>query len=117
MAHYAELDENNIVLRVVVVNNDYEPTEAAGIAWCEQFFGGGTWIKTSYNTNIRKNFAGKGYTYDQVRDAFIAPPYFADWVLNEETCRYVPPVPMPDDGKQYDWIEFSGWVEVPTNNP
>lgn len=91
MAHYVELDGDNKVLRVVVVNNDYEPTEADGIAWCHGFFGGGTWKKTSYNATIRKNYAGVGFTYDASRDAFIPPQPHPTWVLNEETCNWAPP--------------------------
>lgn len=91
MAHYAELNNSSIVLRVVVVDNAVEPTEAAGIAWCEDFFHGGTWIKTSYSGSIRKNFAGEGFTYDEVRDAFIAPQPGPDWLLNEDTCQWYLP--------------------------
>jgi hypothetical protein len=90
MAHYAELDENNVVLRVVVIDNDVEPTEEAGISWCEGFFGSGTWKKTSYNSNIRKNYAGVGFTYDSVRDAFVPPmPTEGSWTLDEDTCRWI----------------------------
>lgn len=89
MAHYAELDENNIVLRVVVIDNEVEPTEGAGISWCENFFGGGTWKKTSYNANIRKNYAGIGFTYDAVRDAFIPQQPEGNYTLDEETCQWI----------------------------
>ena len=83
MSHWAELDENNIVLRVTVGDNN-EPDE--GYQWLIDNIGG-TWIKTSYNGNIRKNYAGIGYTYDAIRDAFIPPkPKEGNWVLNEETC-------------------------------
>jgi hypothetical protein len=73
MAHYAELDLNNTVLRVIVIPNEAEPTEAAGIAYCENLLGG-RWIKTSYNGNIRGKYAGIGDTYDQVNDIFVSPP-------------------------------------------
>jgi len=85
MAHWAEIDGNNIVLRVTVGDNN-EPDE--GYQWLIDNLGG-TWIKTSYNGNIRKNFAGVGDTYDEVRDAFIAPmPEKGSFILNEETCQW-----------------------------
>lgn len=91
MAHWAEIDENNIVLRVTVGNNG-EPDE--GYQWLIDNLGG-TWLQTSYNGNIRKNFAGVGFIYDEGRDAFIAPKPdvfegVIDWVLNEETCKWEP---------------------------
>ena len=91
MAHWAEIDENNIVLRVTVGSND-EPDE--GYQWLIDNFGG-TWIKTSYNKTIRKNFAGIGFTYDSTKDAFIPPkPIAGDWQLNEDTCQWeVVPAP------------------------
>lgn len=84
MAHWAEIDENNIVLRVTVGSND-EPDE--GYQWLIDNLGG-TWIKTSVNNNIRKNFAGIGHTYDLIRDAFIPPKPDESWVLNEDTCQW-----------------------------
>lgn len=109
MAHWAELDENNIVLRVTVGNND-EPDE--GYQWLIDNLGG-TWVQTSYNGNIRYNYAGIGYTYDEGRDAFIPPKPFDSWVLNEETCLWEAPIPYPNDGLVYSWDETSGdWVEV-----
>ena len=87
MAHWAEINEDNIVLRVLVGSND-EPDE--GYQWLMDNLGG-TWIKTSYNGNIRKNFAGTGYTYDPIRDAFIAPKPFESWILNEDTCQWEEP--------------------------
>ncbi len=93
MAHFAELDENNIVLRVVVVSNemlleDGQESEAKGIAFCKQLFGEDTiWMQTSYNGSKRKNYAGIGFVYDQPRDAFIAPQPEGDgWTLDEELC-------------------------------
>lgn len=87
MAHWAEIDENNIVLRVVVGDND-DPNGDEGFKTITDSLGG-TWIKTSYNGNIRKNYAGIGYTYDSVRDAFIPPkPTEGDWALNEDTCLW-----------------------------
>ena len=100
MSHWAEIDENNIVLRVLVGNNS-EPDE--GEAFMNSL--GGTWVKTSYNGNIRKNYAGIGYTYDAERDAFISPKPYASWILDEETCRWEAPVPYPTDGIMYNWDE------------
>lgn len=87
MAHWAEIDENNIVIQVTVGNND-EPDE--GYQWLVDNLGG-TWVKTSYNGNIRKNFAGKGFTYDEGRDAFIPPQPGPDWVFDEDTCTWIDP--------------------------
>ena len=85
MAHFAEINEDNIVVRVLVTDNN-DPNGDEGYQWLIDNLGG-TWIKTSYNGNIRKNFAGIGYTYDPVRDAFIPPkPEEGEWVLNEDTC-------------------------------
>jgi hypothetical protein len=100
MSHWAEIDENNIVLRVLVGNNN-EADE--GEAFMNSL--GGTWVKTSYNSNIRKNFAGIGMSYDAERDAFIAPKPYASWILNEETCRWEAPIPYPTDGIMYEWDE------------
>ena len=87
MAHWAEVNENNIVLRVTVGDNN-DPAGDEGYQWLIDNLGG-TWIKTSYNGNIRKNFAGIGYSYDQTRDAFIPPkPEEGNWVLNEDTCLW-----------------------------
>jgi hypothetical protein len=92
MAHFAQLDETNIVTQVIVVHNNElldngVELESKGIAFCQSLFGG-NWIQTSYNGNIRKNFAGIGFTYDPVRDVFIPPKPEGDWVLNEDTCRW-----------------------------
>jgi hypothetical protein len=109
MAHFAEIDENNIVLRVLVTNNDF-PNE--GYNWLIENLGG-TWIKTSYNANIRKNFAGIGYTYDEGRDAFIPPKPYESWTLDEDTCQWQAPQPYPNDGKIYQWDESNTtWKEV-----
>ena len=87
MAHFAEIDNDNIVLRVLVVDNSLEHRGADFLA--NDLGLGGTWIQTSYNNNIRKNYAGIGYTYDSVRDAFISPkPEIGTWILNENTCRW-----------------------------
>jgi hypothetical protein len=118
MAHFAQLDTNNVVTQVIVVSNADTSTdqgdekESIGIAFCERLLGG-TWIKTSYNGNIRKNYAGIGYMYDKDRDAFIAPKPFNSWVLDETTCRWNAPVAMPTDDKIYTWDENTiSWVEV-----
>jgi hypothetical protein len=111
MAHWAELDENNIVLRVTVGDND-DPNGDEGYQWLLDNLGG-NWVKTSYNATIRKNFAGIDYTYDADRDAFIPPKTFDSWVLDEETCQWVPPIPRPDDGKRYYWDEPAiSWVII-----
>ena len=113
MAHFAEVDENNIVLRVLVVDDLHESNGQEFLATTLGL--GGTWIKTSYNTNagvhskggtpLRKNYAGIGYTYDSGRDAFIAPKPYPSWVLNEESCVYEAPVAYPTDGAMYTWNE------------
>lgn len=103
MAHFAEIDENNIVLRVLVTDNN-DPAGDEGYSWLIENLGG-NWVKTSYNANIRKNFAGIGYTYDAERDAFIPPKPFESWVLNEETCLWEAPVSYPQDGGIYNWNE------------
>lgn len=109
MSHFAELDENNIVLRVLVCDNSM-PNE--GYDWLIETFGG-TWVQTSYNANFRKNFAGIGYKYDQQLDAFIAPKPFDSWVLNEETAQWEAPIPYPADGVIYKWDEaVLDWVAV-----
>jgi hypothetical protein len=112
MAHFAKLDENNIVIEVCVVNNSdinnlpFPESEPVGIAflnaWAGQSF---IWKQTSYNGTFRKNFAGSGFTYDAVRDAFIAPQPYPSWTLNESTCKWEPPVECPTDGKPYVWNE------------
>ena len=109
MSHWAEIDENNIVTRVTVGDNN-DPDE--GYQWHIDNLGG-TWIKTSYNGNIRKNYAGIGYTYDESRDAFIPPQDFPSWILDENTCQWNPPVEYPTDGKIYLWDEGStSWIEL-----
>ena len=117
MAHYAFLNSDNIVTEVIPGRNEDEVVD--GISDWEAHYGefrGQVCKRTSYNGNIRKNYAGIGYTYDQARDAFIAPKPYASWILNEETCRWESPVAMPTDGKLYRWDEeVMNWVEVPTN--
>lgn len=112
MAHWAELDDNNVVLRVLVGDNN-DPNGDEGYQWLLDNLGG-RWVKTSYNASIRKNFAGIGYTYDEALDAFIPPKPFGSWILNEETARWEAPVPYPTDGAIYNWNEETGeWDALP----
>jgi hypothetical protein len=110
MAHFAEINADNIVQRVIVVdNNDCKDaegneSEAVGAAFCNTLLGS-IWKQTSYNGNIRKNYAGIGFTYDEQRDAFIPPKPYNSWVLNEDTCQWKSPIPYPIDGKDYIWNE------------
>lgn len=123
MAHFAELDENNIVLRVLVVSNEFDDDESGQNHLANTCNLGGVWKKTSYNTSggvhllngtpFRKNYAGIGYSYDEVRDVFIPPKPFASWTLNDSTCLWESPVPYPNDDKFYEWNEDTqNWVEV-----
>lgn len=121
MAHFAQLDENNMVIQVIVVHNNElmdngMESEAKGIAFCQSLFPSTNWKQTSYNGNMRKNYAGIGYTYDQQRDAFISPKPYASWTLDETTCLWVAPVPMPTDGKRYLWNESTQVWEVQDGN-
>ena len=103
MSHWAEINEDNIVLRVTVGDNN-DPAGDEGYQWLIDNLGG-TWIKTSYNANIRKNYAAVGFYYNEVLDAFIAPKPFNSWSLNEETCKWEAPTPYPNDGGAYKWVE------------
>jgi hypothetical protein len=122
MAHFAKLDENNIVLEVLVVNNEaidnlsFPESEPIGVEFCKSLYGIDTiWKQTSYNGSFRKHYAGKGYTYMSDIDAFVQPKPYASWVLNTERCVWQPPIPYPDDGKQYIWNEETlSWLEVET---
>ena len=134
MAHFAQIDSNNIVTQVIVVADadtadaQGNHMESIGIAFCQRLIGG-NWKQTSYNTHggvhslggtpFRKNYAGLGYTYDAQRDAFIPPKPYASWVLNETTCLWDAPVAMPSDAgqgdppKMYTWNEETkAWVEI-----
>jgi hypothetical protein len=115
MSHFAQIDENNIVTQVIVIEQDVVDTGLFGDP--------NSWIQTSYNTHagvhsqggtpLRKNYAGIGYTYDSTRDAFIPPTPYNSWVLNEDTCLWEAPIPMPDDGKIYNWDEeTTSWIEL-----
>lgn len=116
MAHFAELDQNNVVVRVIAVSNNEllddlgNEKEHIGISFCQSLFDG-TWKQTSYHSSFRKNFAAVGYRYDQENDAFIPPQPYNSWVLNSATCRWEAPVPYPSDGEDYVWDEVSqSWV-------
>ncbi len=113
MAHFAKLDENNIVTQVIVVSNDIATSENAGVTFINNLYGtSDTWKQTSYNNKMRKNYAGVGFTYDVSKDAFIPPKPFASWTLDEDTCQWKAPVDYPDDNKFYNWDESStNWKE------
>jgi len=109
MAHFAELDENNIVLRVIVVADEHE---ANGAQWCANLLGG-RWVQTSYNGRIRVRYAGIGYTYDEALDAFIGPQPYPSWTLDPVTVDWKAPTPCPDDGNAYNWNEDTlSWEAV-----
>lgn len=118
MAHFAKLDDNNTVIAVHVVNNDVlnvdgNELEQAGIDFLANLHGHSNWKQTSYNGNFRKNYAGVGYTYDQSRDAFIPEKPYSTWVLNEETCTWEAPIPMPDEAGPWRWDnENNNWVKL-----
>ena len=117
MAHFAKLDENNIALSIHVVNNDVitidgVESEQAGIDFLIELYGHNLWKQTSYSGSFRKNYAGIGFQYDETKDAFIPSKEWDSWILNEETCRWEPPVEKPQDGKFYYWDEATtSWVE------
>jgi hypothetical protein len=120
MAHFAKLDENNIVLEVNVVNNnalDPSNEEASGIAFLTEWSGGHyNWKQTSYNGNIRKNFAGIGYRYDPDFDVFISPQPYPSWKLNYTTYQWEAPVAIPEDSDKnlYRWSEYNKeWILIP----
>ncbi len=105
MSHFAEIDNNNIVQRVIVAEQDFINSGSVGDSF--------RWVQTSYNNNFRKNYAGIGYTYDKARDAFIPPQPYPSWLLNEDTCLWNAPIPRPDDGKMYEWDEdTTSWKEI-----
>jgi hypothetical protein len=119
MAHFAKLDENNVVTQVIVVGNrdtsdaNGVEKEHIGAAFCERLLGG-TWKQTSYNGNMRKRYAGIGFTYNEDLDAFVPPKPYPSWTLNNTTADWDPPVPMPtEEGKAFVWNESTGsWDEV-----
>lgn len=105
MSHFAEIDGNGLVQRVIVAEQDFIDSGVVGDT--------ANWIQTSYNHNIRKQFAGVGYTYDKVKDIFVAPQPFASWALDGNN-DWQPPVARPDDDKMYRWDEdTTNWVEIP----
>ena len=121
MAHFAEIDADNLVVRVLVVPDAQENRGQEFLA--DDLGLGGTWKKTSYNTQggvhtnggtpYRKNYAGIGFTFDAAKDAFIPPKPYASWTLDEATCNWEAPVPMPTDDKMYRWDEeTTNWIEV-----
>jgi hypothetical protein len=122
MAHFAKLNSDNGVIHVLVVDNwnvtdgNGDEQESIGVAYLENLYGvepGITWKQTSYNGNMRKNYAGIGFTYDEDLDAFIPPKPFASWILNEDTCQWKAPVPAPTDGNRYVWDEKNAnWEQI-----
>ena len=122
MAHFAQLDENNVVLQVIVVaNKDTADAngiekEYIGVAHCEKLLGG-TWKQTSYNSSFRKNYAGIGSTYNAELDAFVPPKPFPSWTLNTEDVKWEPPTPMPSiselqEGEYWNWNEDTlSWIK------
>lgn len=118
MAHFAELDNDNIVQRVIVVSNDClldengQESEQLGRDFCERMLGG-RWVQTSYNRNFRKHYAGPGFRYDSELDAFIPPQPFPSWTLDSD-CVWQAPTPMPVDGpKTFYWDEQTlTWMEL-----
>lgn len=124
MAHFAKIGLNNTVTEVLVVANretmdaQGNEQESIGIEFLKTLTGHETWVQTSYNGNIRKNYAGIGYTYDSQRDAFIPPQPYPSWTLVEETCNWTAPVVYPTDGKRYQWDEATtNWIEVNEETP
>ncbi len=126
MAHFAKINSENLVTEVIVINNDVildsngEEQESLGVDFCKQIYGDGTYKQTSYNSKIRKNMATVGSTYDTSRDAFIRPKRYSSWVLDESTCRWIPPVEQPSDSEAnggnvlYHWDESSNNWKVST---
>lgn len=124
MAHFAQLDDNNVVTQVIVVSNNElldasgQEREEMGIGFCQRLFGG-NWKQTSYNHNFRKRYAGIGYSYNAELDAFVPPKPFPSWVLNNEDANWEAPVPHPADmgigegKKMYGWDEETlSWKEI-----
>jgi hypothetical protein len=125
MAHFAQLDENNVVIRVIVVNNNElmdgaDESEAKGISFCQSLYGADTrWVQTSYNGNFRKRYAGVGFLYDPVLDIFIAPRHVdcPDFVFDPITTEWVPPIPRPTD-TVYRWdFVTKTWNPLPQPYP
>lgn len=105
MSHFAEINSESIVQRVIVAEQDFINSGVVGDSF--------NWVQTSYNGNFRKNYAGIGYTYDKTKDAFIPPQPYASWTLDEDICQWNAPTPMPEDDKRYTWDEdTTAWVEI-----
>ena len=105
MSHFAKLDSNNIVIEAIVAEQDFINSGVVGDSFL--------WVQTSYNGNSRKNYAGVGFTYDSVRDAFIPPKPYNSWTLNEDTCLWDSPIAYPTDDLMYSWDEdTTSWVET-----
>ena len=121
MAHFAKINSDNIVTEVIVINNDVikdssgNEQEFLGVTFCMEIFGDGTYIQTSYNSNMRKNMATVGSTYDSTRDAFIRPKRYPSWVLDESTCRWKPPIDHPSDSEAVGGNVLYQWDESITN--
>jgi hypothetical protein len=123
MAYFAQLDDASLVIDVIAVNNDtidnlpFPESEPIGVAFCQSLYGSDTvWKQTSYNSNFRKNYAGFGFAYDSVLDAFIPPKPYPSWLLNTTTCKWNAPVPKPQDGQIYYWDEATlSWVLAPSS--
>ena len=116
MAHYAFLDQDGFVTEVIVGIDETELIEGLDPETWYGNFRGQVCKRTSYNGNIRKNYAGIGYSYDSERDAFIPPKPFPSWILDEESCNWVSPIPYPEDDQQYIWNEAdTSWVLAPTS--
>ena len=122
MAHFAKIDENNIVQQVIVVTNEdcknleFPESEIVGQTFLNSIGLEGIWKQTSYNSNFRKNYAGIDYTYDESRDAFISVKPYPSWILNEDTCQWEAPIERPTDDVSYIWNEeILNWEEFTTN--
>ena len=121
MAHFAQLNTQDIVIDVIVVNNNvinnlpFPESEPIGVEFCKSLYGADTiWKQTSYNGNFRKNYAGIGYTYDVAIDAFVPPQPYPSWTLNTQTAQWEAPVPYPTDGGVYYWDEATlSWQPYP----
>ena len=132
MAHFAELDQDNLITQVIVVNNDvignlpFPESEPVGVAFCQSLFGPDTrWVQTSYTASFRYNYAGIGFLFDQTpapNGAFIAPKPYPSWLLNTLTYQWQAPVPYPQDGNEYRWDEETqtwvlSWSNAPSEGP
>lgn len=120
MAHFAQLDTNNIVINIIVVHNnelldqDGNEVEQKGIDFCKSLFGQDTqWVQTSYNGNFRKNYASGGGTYNKELDAFISQKPYSSWILNTTNCVWEAPIPKPDQDNLYSWNESTvSWEQI-----